>query len=394
MRKAPRQPIGEGPPDVAALPAAHNPATGSPQPAAPDPMTHQQLAQALLQAVRAQDFGSTPDAMRGGAAVEHHPSIDLAVAAFPARGAPVWANVLFSREFPRGIVAGIDSHGGPVTDVQFLADQRDEKLDSFLWFPGADWSGRDWKPLFGSGPHRFVAPYPASLLKMMVAVGVAMAVDQGLAAWPVEAMEKMITVSDNDATTEMVALLHRLRMIEALHQRLMNCGLPTLQLRGTQPDGGWGNGAGAGVGMIHMTAWDSARLMWLLDAQAPQPPWLQASLPLVSAASRARLRRWLDGQTLNEILSSHSLVGVPGWVAGLPTSVHFAHKTGATQNYASDAGIVQAVAPARRHYVVAMLSNLGMRYAPHERCATTWKMPALGAAIDAALAPWLEGSAR
>lgn len=357
-------------------------------------MTHEQLAQALLQAVRAQGFGDTADNMRGGAAVQQHPSIDLAVAAFPERGRPVWANVLFSREHPQGFVAGIDGHGGPVVDVSFVADQRDAQGRSFLWFPGADWTGLGWKLIYGSGPHRFVAPYPASLLKMMVAVGVGMAVDEGLVDWPVEAMGKMITVSDNDATTEMVALLHRLKMIEPLHRRLMNCGLPTLQLRGTRPDGGWGNGAGAGVGMIHMTAWDSARLMWLLDAHAPPPPWLPAGMALLSAASRARLRRWLDGQTLNEILSSHSLVGVPGWVQGLPPSVHFAHKTGTTENYASDAGIVQAVAPARRHYVIAVLTNLGTRYAPYERCATTWKLPALGAAVDALLAPWLEAAAR
>ena len=39
---------------------------------------------------------------------------------------------------------------------------------------------------------------------------------------------------------------------------------------------------------------------------------------------------------------------------------------------------------------MAVLTNLGSRYRPHERCATTWRLPALGAAIDAALAPWLE----
>jgi hypothetical protein len=30
---------------------------------------------------------------------------------------------------------------------------------------------------------------------------------------------------------------------------------------------------------------------------------------------------------------------------------------------------------------------LGRRFAPHEGCATTWRLPALGAAIDAWLAP-------
>jgi hypothetical protein len=73
-------------------------------------------------------------------------------------------------------------------------------------------------------------------------------------------------------------------------------------------------------------------------------------------------------------------------------TLRFAHKTGTTENYASDAGIVRAIAPLKRHYLVALLSNLGTRYAPHAPCATTWRLPALGAAIDAALAPSLESA--
>ena len=60
-------------------------------------MNSAELAQGLLEAVRAQQFERTADAMRGGQPVEQAPSIDLAVAAFPAAGRPVFANVLFSR---------------------------------------------------------------------------------------------------------------------------------------------------------------------------------------------------------------------------------------------------------------------------------------------------------
>ncbi|MGZ7215789.1 hypothetical protein ACXWOG_11365, partial [Streptococcus pyogenes] len=74
------------------------------------------------------------------------------------------------------------------------------------------------------------------------------------------------------------------------------------------------------------------RLIWRLDADAPPQP------ALVSAASRDRIRRALDAQRLHEILSSESLRALPGWVPGIPAS--FAHKTGNTQNYSSDAGIV------------------------------------------------------
>ena len=353
-------------------------------------MTHDPLAQGLLAAVRAQDFGSTADAKLNGASVKHFPSIDLAVVAFDKGVTPLFANVLFSREHPQGLVALIDANAGPVRNVRYLADQRDAQLNSFAWWPDSDWDKMTWQTLYGQGPHRFVAPYPASLLKMIVAVGVAMAVDQGLVAWPEKAMNDMITVSDNDATTLMVALLHKHGLVPPLHKRLAACGLHTLRLDGTQPSGGWGNGAGSGVGKIQMTAWDSARLMWLLDAQAPLPPWLPAGTELVSPASRARLRGWLEAQELNEILSSSSLVGLPGWVGGLPSHLRYAHKTGTTENYASDAGIVQARPPLKRHYIVAVLSNLGSRYAPHADCATTWRLPALGAAIDVLLASKLE----
>lgn len=384
-------------------------------------MTHDQLAQALLQAVLQQDFGSTADSMRQGAAVAHFPSIDLAVVGFPRGQSPIWANVLFSREHPQGLVAGIDARAGAVRDIHYLADQRDAELNSIAWFPDSDWQRLQWKTLAGSGPRRVVAPYPASLLKVMVAVGVALGVDRGLFDWPARTVEDMITVSDNDATTTLVALLHRHALIAPLHERFKALGLHTLRLDGTQPDGGWGNGAGAGVGMIQMTAWDTARLFWLMDAEAPAAPWLPAGTTAISSASRDRLRGWLDGQALHEILSSTVLAGLPGWVPGLPAllpnhwvaddgsahvaghvyppdvrranaraEVRFAHKTGTTQNYGSNAGIVRGLPPRQRHYIVALLSNLGSRYAPSEDCATTWRLPALGAAIDRVMAEVLE----
>jgi hypothetical protein len=346
-------------------------------------MTHAELAAGLLDAVLAQDFGATADSRRGGAPLAHFPSIDLAAVVFPPRSRPAWANVLFSRQHPRGVVAAIGAHAGAVTNVHYLADQRDGDGVSIAWLPEADWMNLRWRSLAGAGaPLSFVAPYPASLLKMIVAVGVAMAVDEGLTPWPGAAMERMITVSDNDATTEMVALLHRHGLIEALHRRLHGCGLQTLQLRCTRADGGWTNAAGAGVGMIQMTAWDSARLMWLLDDEAPAPPWLAPGTELISDTSRARLRGWLDAQQLGEILSSTSLTHLPGWVAGIPAERRYGHKTGTTENYASDAGIVRGRAGDPVHYIVAVLTNLGTRYAPHAEAATTWRLPALGAAVD------------
>ncbi len=410
-------------------------------------MNEADLATALLQAVRAQGFEATPDAMRGGAPLAHFPSLDLALVAFPRNAPPVWANVLFSREHPQSVVADIAPRAGAVRNIAFFADRTDAQLRSDAWLPDADWSRLGFAPLAGNGPHRFVAPYPASLIKLMVAVAVARQVDAGACAWNTPTAyagrsravadwaEDMIVFSCNDSTSALVALLHAQGAVvragdhevhNALHEAFAARGLATLRLVDTRADGGWGNAAGAGVGHLQMTAWDTARLLWLLDADAPAAPWLAAGTPaLVSAESRARIRAWLDDQALHEILSSTALAGVPGCVPGLPAamparwigtdgSVHagseaaypadvrsasmraevrFAHKTGTTENYASDAGIVRGIAPRQRHYIVALITNLGTRYAPCEPCATTWRLPALGAALDAAIAPWLEAHA-
>jgi hypothetical protein len=76
--------------------------------------------------------------------------------------------------------------------------------------------------------------------------------------------------------------------------------------------------------------------------------------------------------------------------ASAAATLRFAHKTGTTEDYASDASIVRGIAPHRRcHYLVALTRNLGTRYAPTANCAITWRVPALGRTIDAALKPWL-----
>lgn len=338
---------------------------------------HAGLAAALRDAVRALDFGAGAYGVNGvhGA----HPSLDLAVAVFARGRTPLWANVLFSREHPEGIVADIDDHAHAVRGIRFERDLQDAGGRSVAWLPGADWSRLVFAPLWGEGPLRFVAPYSASLLKLMVAVGVGLAVDRGRCAWPADLVEPMITVSSNEATDEAVALLHRVGAVALLHEAFARFGLSTLRLDDTTPAGGWRNAQGAGVGHIHMTAWDTARLLWLLDDGAPNAPWLAPDVaPLLQPATRDALRGALARQQLHEILSSSSLVGVPGWVEGIPARARFAHKTGSTESYAADAGIVE---DGDLHYIVALTSSLGRRYAPHARCATTWRLPALGAAV-------------
>ena len=98
-------------------------------------MTHEHLARLLLDAVRAQQFESTPDALCGGAPLRHFPSIDLAVAAFPHGAPPLWANVLFSREHPQGVIADIGSDASAVRNVRFDADIVDAASRSVAWLP-------------------------------------------------------------------------------------------------------------------------------------------------------------------------------------------------------------------------------------------------------------------
>ena len=365
------------------------------------------LAQALRAAVRAQRFELTADSMLGGAALAQFPSIDLAVCAFPVGAAPVFANVLFSREHPQGLVADIGGNAGPVRNIAFLADQQDAEGNSIAWLPGSDWRSMTWLPLTGSGARRFVAPYPASLLKLMVLVGVARLVDAGRSAWsqplgywsqtrPVgDWAFDMMTVSCNTATSALVAHLHAVGALAAghneLHDLFESLGLPGLRFANTAPDGGWGNAAGAGVGQLQMTAWDSLRLLWLLDDQAPPTPWLPADRPPLLAASHDHVMACLREQRLQEILSSDdsgsAITGIP---CGPDGDVLFAHKTGNTDNYSADAGIVRGIAPAKRHYLVALTSNLGRRYAP-PGCRAPWSLPALGAAVDGVVREVLGG---
>ncbi|WP_077038067.1 serine hydrolase [Pelomonas sp. KK5] len=361
-------------------------------------MSNADLGLALLAAVRAQRFELSADALQGYGPVGEHPSIDLAVAAFRPGGAPpLFANVLFSREHPQGLLADIGDEAGSVRNIRYVADVRNAAGDSLAWLPGADWNTIDFPPLAGTGPYRFVAPYPASLLKLMVLVAVARLVDQGRSSWTAPLAHDwrlrpvgdwafdMMVVSCNEATSALVSLLHAKGAVagDEIHLLFAALGLTTLRFENTRPDGGWRNADGAGVGQIQMSAWDALRLLWLIDPEAPPAPWLPAAAPALLGASRAHVLHCLRSQRLHHVLSSCSLLGVPGWVEGIPAEVEFAHKTGNTENYASDAGIARGPG---RHYLVALTSSLGSRYAPDAGCVTTWRLPALGAAIDALMA--------
>ncbi|WP_374659534.1 hypothetical protein [Inhella sp.] len=291
------------------------------------------------------------DSWMQGAAPRQAPSVDLAVCLFQPGQAPQAGNVLLSRE---GLVkARLPAHFGAAEGIAFQADVRDTELNSVAWLPDADWSHIAFPPLHGEG-WRFVAPYPASLLKLMLAAGVTHWLDtQGGSidqAWSHDGDERclrswqhdMLALSCNRATDALVAWGHAVGLLPgALPELLRNLGLPTLRFEHTTPRGGWRNADGAGVGAIQMTAWDALRLVWWLDPTLPPCAW--TDLP--------RLR---DSSALWTALAGQQLPGLirrPG----------FAHKTGNTDNYSADAGrwdLGQG-----RVALVAVTSSLGKRFA-------------------------------
>lgn len=437
------------------------------------------LADLLLQSVQVAgfdqviDFGPEEDYFAPGAAprIANTANVDLAVIELDREGAlRSVANVLLSRDYPNGLNVQLNSSYG--TDaVRWLKWDIDRwnggvfdvgeegliQLSTKGWTTNPDLTTEDDIVLpSGQELYTFMSPYPASLFKVLVAYHVLTMVDDNklsldefytyltdqdetrtIRDW----MEPMITYSDNASTRALLQLLHARGEVDAMNAEFRRLGLGTLQVNGTDPDTG-GNWQ---PGQIHMSALDTARLMWLIDG-APDDYMLWRSPegnPVTSAelseSSRAYLKDLLAQQGFNEALTTANfgtyqqgteVVGPPNTLPGIPSlvpsrwidpgdgsvtvdgipygqdvryyndtiaEVSFAHKTGLTYNYGSDAGIVESL-PGKpyRHYIIAYLSNLGYRYADAAFAdrtsyplydevggiAYTQSIPALGKAID------------
>lgn len=263
-----------------------------------------------------------------------------------------------------------------------------------------------------SGKTPFMSPYPASLFKLPLAYALLERADAGELSFKAvrDPIARMITVSDNQATRELLQLLHQRGAMGAVNRRFRQLGLGTIQIRGTDPETG-GNWQ---PGKISMTALDTAKLLWLLENPDPQRVlWHTSKGTPVRCSLTAHLRQFLldqlADQALNEALSSSNFGvfrqngqrrGPRGIKPGIPAQVperwidpvtgivsvisdgdrldygqdvrpfnaeaadsRFSHKTGLTYNFGSDAGLVESLeGQPRRHYAVAFLSNLGYRY--------------------------------
>jgi hypothetical protein len=175
-----------------------------------------------------------------------------------------------------------------------------------------------------------MAPYPASLFKLLVGFHALRLVDRGIldldagyaydpaggcgGAAPGTAtnrrwLDAMITSSDNRSACALLKELHGLGEVDGMNAELRELGLGTLQVNGTSRL----TGASWQPGQIHMTALDTARLLWLIEG-APGVLWLRPDgrpvrASVLSDASRALLRQLLAEQGFNVVLSTTNFCG-------------------------------------------------------------------------------------
>lgn len=419
------------------------------------------LARSLLAALLDADFPGVVDfgaQMPGRPAppVTYTPHVDVAVVELDRAGRAVAAaNVHQSRDVPEGRIVDL---GGDLCTLH--VDFRAWDLSRWDHLAAEQFSSAPYPegsalvPGAYGGP--FMAPYPASAFKLLVAVQVLRLVDTGALSLDLRtvnqapgtesiegkllpavgeeptvrhALETMITYSDNASTCLLLQQLHVLGQLDpesnALNATFSGLGMPTLQVNGTDPV----TGARWGVGRIHMTAMDTARLLLLLQGGRLSLLGRGGVLPsaLLSDRSRELLLSMLAQQGLHEVLSTTNWCGLPYPAQGIPArvsprwldadgtvtvdgmaygqdvrpcnaaaQVDFAHKTGLTENYGSDAGIVTAL-PGQdgRRYIVAVFTNVGYRYSDASGAAGVGdpsltglgvayseKFPRLGKAID------------
>lgn len=370
--------------------------------------------------------------------ISQQPQIDTTVIELDADGKAVSSGtVLMSPQYPHGIVVPVDQN--------FHTDQvRWRQWDDAGWYANHAQGTIDLVPGRENAPIDFMEPYPASVLKLMVAFGVLRLVDKGevslddtYAYQPTTIsslcgdatsdtvrnyLDASLTWSSNAASCALVKMLWDHNAVDGLNQTFQDLGLETMQLKETNPDNGghWSN-------PVTMTSLDTAKLLLLING-TPGTAWTApdgqpVTSAVLSPSSRQFFKDELGQQGFNDVLSTTSWCGadypVPGipqvtadrWIAADGTTtvdgdayahdvrpcnqtaqVTYAHKTGLVGNSGSDAGIVQSL-PGKdgRSYIVAMFSNLGDQYQDPNRPPTapgahpvayTEKFAKLGLAVD------------
>ncbi|EXG80397.1 serine hydrolase [Cryptosporangium arvum] len=375
------------------------------------------------------------------APIHQTPQLDATVIKLDRAGRPIAAaDVILSPQYPNGKIIPLDAN--------LTTDQvRWRQWDDATWDNGARGTV-DIVPGRENAPVDFMSPYPASVLKLMVGFGILRMVDAGelslddtytytpvgtpsslcggarAATSITQLFDEMITVSSNPSTCALIKLMHERGKIDGLNQQFVDLGLPTLRVKGTNPNTG-----GTWANAVTMSSIDTAKLLLLFNG-SPGTLWKTPSgtpvnASVLSASSRSYLLGKLGEQGLNQVLSTTNYCGRAYPPPGIPqvtpsrwidpatgvvsvagrnygqdvrpcnaaATVTFAHKTGLADTSGNDAGIVKSL-PGKpfRSYIVSVHSNLGYRYVDADRPADpagvypvqyTEKLALLGRAINA-----------
>ena len=186
-------------------------------------------------------------------------------------------------------------------------------------------------------PYQFMAPYPASLFKSMVAFHVMRMIDAGKLTLDMpytyaiadakpetrtirDWLDPMITVSDNHATSALLKMFHDKNEIEPLNREFRQLNLPTLQINATDPL----TGRGWNTAQINLTAWDIARMFTLIDGGTGDF-WRDAdgspiTKTILSESSRTFLKNLLSEQGFNDALTTAIMSQSPKHIRpGIPS---------------------------------------------------------------------------
>ncbi len=371
--------------------------------------------------------------------IHQTPNMDAAVIELDGSGRPTsMADVLLSPQYPHGVVV-------PVNQKQLGTDQiRYRWWDDDEWDQNGGQGTRDVLPGRENAALDFSSPYPASVLKLMVAFGIMRMSDQHVidlnatydyrpvtinptcgdaTSKPIKQyFDEMITVSKNESTCALIKLLHDKNYIDTLNTTFTQLGLPTLMITGTDA----GNG-GHWIGS-NMSSIDTAKLLLIVNG-GPGTLWTnpdgsRVTRDVLSSSARQLYLKTLGDQGHNEMLSTTNWCGRAYPAPGIPqltpqrwinptdgtmtvdglyygqdvrpcnatAEVKMSHKTGWVDTTGSDAAIVHSLpGKDKRNYIVVVFCNLGTDYVDVNRPADppgvypvpyTQKYAQLGKAID------------
>jgi hypothetical protein len=269
------------------------------------------------------------------------------------------ANVLYDRDSPKGYRVSVDPKTLETQGVEFSRWRLERWDGQAAWEAGP--AATDVTVPVGNPDKRYMAAYPASVLKVMVAHSIYRLVDSnrltlttpvryheevvdgvtqtcgygpsnptGAVPAPVAEgatdtvsgwLDQMITVSDNFATCALLQEINDLGALEESNRHFADIGLPSLRMQPSQPlvGNGWSSGT------MSMGALDTAKLM-LIASGAPGTLWTTpngkpVTADVLSARSRQAYQADLAEQSFNEVLNPVNLCGSSDAVQGIPSTV-------------------------------------------------------------------------